>query len=301
MDLVELNKQIRTRQLEKFYIFTGKEIGLQHLYLDMISKDCVYIDAVSSIYRTLTSNMMKFAKPKIYVVRDDKEFITSEKAWKDIKDKIKNGTLILLLTDINKTSKFYTAYKNDIIEFNPMTTQQLIPTVSKMIDGSTGALEYFIESCNNDYTTILNNLDKCKRLGYTRMSKSVSDEVAPRKETTNLFDLVDSILSKDRSKAINLATIHFTNDDNPLGFFMFLYKKLKQCILIAGQDYSDDIAKVAGLNNWSWKKLAQTVKLQPSELLTSLRILEKYDSGIKTGIYTPELAFYSSIIEIINL
>ena len=193
MELIELNRAIMEHNLDNFYIFTGEEINLMNLYLNQIS-DNERVDTVLEIWSKLTSTG-KFTKPKFktYVVRDDMDFLKNEKAWSNI-SKIKNGRLVLLYTDIKKTTKFYKHFKDIIVEFKHLTTAQLYhqlqqnPKYAIIANADKNILEYFIESCNNDLNTIDNEVDK-----YTRLKDSEVVTAFDKNTIDTLIQVVNEI------------------------------------------------------------------------------------------------------------
>ena len=82
MDLFTLQQQIREHKLLPFYVFTGEEIELQNIYLKQMG-NIIRVDNVAQIYNKITSKLIS-GKFTIYVVRDDMDFIKSEKAWANI-------------------------------------------------------------------------------------------------------------------------------------------------------------------------------------------------------------------------
>ena len=129
MELVELNKQLRTNVIGNFYIFVGEEIGLQNVYLKQFG-EYRRVDAVSEVLSKLTARGFGFNKgiKEVYVVRDDLEFLTNKHLAKNIKqlEKAKLGTLVLQITNANKKSAWYKTLKDYVVEFNKLTPTQLI-------------------------------------------------------------------------------------------------------------------------------------------------------------------------------
>ena len=303
MDLVALKKQIQNGKLDHFYIFCGPEIGLQNLYINQMAKGIpARADSIASIWSKISGqnklfkNNMKF----VYAIRDDIDFIKDEKAWPKV-DKIKTGTVVLLVTEVDKRSKFYKHFKDIIIPFNHMTTAQLLPTVKKMIGGVDADIKYFIESCNNDYNTILNELDKCKRLGEKVMSVELSNKLIPRVEEANVFKMVDHLIQKDCKTTLTELGQLLDQGQNEIGILGVIATKLQQCVLVEGYRGEKDIAKATSLNGWVCKDILKHNKLAPGSLLQALRLVQKFDNGIKTGMYEPSIAVQNCIIEILSL
>lgn len=303
MDLVLLKKQIKQNKLEHFYIFCGPEIGLQNIYINQMANGMpARAESIASIWNKISgqNKLFKTNRKFVYAIRDDIDFMKDEKAWNKI-DKIKSGTVVLLVTDVDKRSKFYKHFKDIIIPFNHMTTAQLLPTVKKMIKGTDADIKYFIESCNNDYNTIINELDKANRLGCKEMTKQLSDELIPRIEEANVFKLADYLISKNSRKTLTELDLLLHEGQSEVGILSVIATKLQQCILVEGYRGEKDIASSTGLNGWVCKSILDNNKIQPGNLLTALRLVHKFDTSIKTGQLEPDIAVTNCIIEILSL
>ena len=296
LDLLTLQTQIREGKLLPFYIFTGEEIELQNIYLKQMG-NVVRIDRVADIYNKITSKLIggKFA---VYVVRDDMDFIKSEKTWGSISNKIRNAVLVVQVTTPNKCKKFIKELNNCVVEFNHMTTKQLLSVVN--MKGSVSNKQYFIEACNNDLNTINNYLDIFKRSGIKELNKKIVDEYIPTKEEVTVFQLADAIMKKDEQLTFRLLDQLLEDKNNAMGIIYAIYSQLHKCVLVEGYRGEKDIAKVTGINSWICNNILQYNRIPPAKLLAALRLVQKYDKGIKTGKYDGVIACYSLIVEILS-
>lgn len=296
LGLLDLQTQIRGGSLLPFYVFTGDEIELQNIYLKQMG-NVVRIDRVADIYNKITSKLIsgKFA---VYVVRDDMDFIKSEKTWSSISDKIRNAVLVVQVTTPNKCKKFIKELNDCVVEFNHMTTKQLLNVVN--MNCSVGNKQYFIEACNNDLCTINNYLDIFKRAEITELNKSVVDEYIPGKEEVTVFQLADAVMKKDEQLIFKLLDQLLEDKNNVMGIIYAIYSQLHKCVLVEGYRGEKNISKVTGINSWICNNILRDNRIQPAKLLTALRLVQKYDKGIKTGKYDGVMACYSLVIEILS-
>ena len=296
LGLLDLQGQIREGNLLPFYIFTGEEIELQNIYLKQMG-NVVRIDRVADIYNKITSKLIsgKFA---VYVVRDDMDFIKSEKTWGSISNKIRNAVLVVQVTTPSKCKKFIKELNNCVVEFNHMTTKQLLSVVN--MKGSVSNKQYFIEACNNDLNTINNYLDIFKRSGIKELNKKIVDEYIPTKEEVTVFQLADAIMKKDEQLTFRLLDQLLEDKNNAMGIIYAIYSQLHKCVLVEGYRGEEDIAKITGINSWICNNILRYNRIEPAKLLTALRLVQKYDQGVKTGKYEGVVACYSLIIEILS-
>ncbi len=303
MDLMELNQTISKHQLANLYIFTGEEINLINLYVSQLG-EYKRVDTVLEVWNKLTTTG-KFARPKFitYVVRDDMDFLKNEKAWKNV-DRIENGRLVLLYTDIKKTLKFYKHFKNIIVEFNHLTSTQLYhqlqhdPKYSIISSTNKSILEYFIESCNNDLNTIDNEIDKYIRLKecgvVNTFDKNTIDILITPDPKYNVFQLIDLILGQDM-RAVEVLQYLVDHELNLLGILTLLYANIRRAILVAG---NPDFNKT-GLPYWQYKSIKENCKISPNKLLGCLRVIQEYDAGIKKGKYGQVDGVQSCILKLL--
>lgn len=295
LGLLDLQTQIREGSLLPFYVFTGDEIELQNIYLKQMG-NVVRIDRVADVYNKITSKLIsgKFA---VYVVRDDTDFIKSEKTWSNISSKIRNAVLVMQITTPSKCKKFIKELNDCVVEFNHMTTKQLLSVVN--MDCSVSNKQYFIEACNNDLNTITNYLDIFKRAGITELNKKIVDEYIPTKEDITVFQLADAIMKKDEQLTFKLLDQLLEDKNNVMGIIYAIYSQLHKCVLVEGYRDEKNISKATGINSWVCNNIIRYNRIAPAKLLTALRLVQKYDKGIKTGKYDAVSACYSLIIEIL--
>lgn len=296
LGLLDLQTQIREGSLLPFYIFTGEEIELQNIYLKQMG-DVIRVDRVADIYNKITSKLIsgKFA---VYVVRDDMDFIKSEKTWGSISDRIRNAVLVIQVTTPSKCKKFLKELNDCVVEFNHMTTKQLLNVVN--MDCSVSNKQYFIEACNNDLNTINNYLDIFKRAGIKELNKKIVDEYIPTKEDVTVFQLADAVMRKDEQLTFKLLDQLLEDKNNVMGIIYAIYSQLHKCVLVEGYRGEKNISKVTGINSWICNNILRDNRIEPPKLLTALRLVQKYDKGIKTGKYDGVIACYSLIVEILS-
>lgn len=306
MDLVQLNSDIQHNSLGNLYIFTGDEIGLQNIYINQILKlkPGRRVDKYSEIKNKVLSRNTLFSSQGtqcVYIIRDDYEFFKAEKEWEQLDKMVTGVTLILLVTHLDKKTKFYHHFKDTIVEFHKMTQDQLYLNISPLVKGQKDAILYFIESCNNDYSTILNNLDKFNRLGYTEMTYSISDLIAPREEAGDVFKLVDYLISLDHEKCIHEVEKLLSSGSNELGILSMIGTRIHQTILIEGYRNSRTIDKDTGISKWICNNILKLNRIEPCSLLTALRVVNDCEQGIKLGYMEPGDAVLTCIITILSL
>lgn len=166
MDVSILKAKIKSNKIPSYLIFTGSEWEVQKIYIQQIAKvtdsDVVRIDSISSIYNKL-KNKSFISKSVCYVVRDDKDLMENEKLQQQLNSLLGDNILIHLITSVDKRTKFYSTYKDKIIEFEPLKPEILKKYIKKQIDLSDKNCQILIDICESDYGRILLEIDKIRR------------------------------------------------------------------------------------------------------------------------------------------
>ena len=289
MDLVKLKKQIQQNALDRFYCFAGEEISLQSIYLNKMGT-IKRVDTVAEIWKSLTtkSKLFKSTSNIVYVVRDDKEFMTNAKL-EELIGLIKYNTLILQVTKLDKKTKFYKTAKDYLIEFNPMTTQQLLQTVLNLMPiKDTKLTSQFIEACGNNYGVILSELDKVKYGGT-----DIIYDLIKENEEYSSFTFIDMLFAKHKDSMKYLLNL-LENGESELGIMTLIFNKASQLLQLQ-QGINPD-----GLNEWAGKKMLQNNKLSQRELYRATRWTRLYTEGIKSGDYDMQHAVLLCVMKILG-
>ena len=171
MDVSALKGQIKAHNIDKFLIFTGPEWKVQQLYIQQISKvlnmQIKHIESVTDIY-SKKGNTAFIKSNYVYVVRDDKEILQNEKVQAQLLDIIGDNTLILLLTTVDKRTKFYRTYKDTIVEFEALKPEILAKYIQKEIELSKDNIEKLMDVCEYSYGRCLLEIDKIRRYANAR-------------------------------------------------------------------------------------------------------------------------------------
>lgn len=320
MDVATLKAKIKSKQLPSYLIFSGDEWKVQQIYIEQIakmtSKEIRRIDCVSDIYVKLR-NKSFVQDGVIYIVRDDKELMTSEKLQQQISSGLLGDNILIhLLTNVDKRTKFYKAYKDSIIEFEALSDTMLKKYILKEIKLSERNLQHLIDICEHDYGRILLEIDKINRyienyynddygadcvehatgmkvLRITEdkaFEKLVKDGTIYEPPYDAIFDLVDAILDKDVNRTFNLLQQSYEVGEATMVMLSVLYNNAKALLQV--QTYKgNEITKATGLTGWQIKNVKSHIgKYSDAELIYIVRLVQKLESGIKTGRMEDEFA-----------
>lgn len=309
MNVAELKSKIKTNTLPNYLIFAGDEWKVQELYIQQIAKitgkEIKQIDSVAEIYHQV-KNRSFVKNTVIYKVRDDKELITNEKLQKNIESVLGDNILIHILTNVDKRTKFYKSFKDSIIIFERLSDSMLKKYILKEIKLSESDLERLIDICEHDYGRILLEIDKIK--WYQRSTidgqwdgvemlcthdcfrNLLKDGTIYEPPYDAIFDLVDAILGRKVNKAFDLLQQSYDVGEATMVMLSVLYNNAKALLQV--QTYKGDkITQGTGLTGWQIKNVKHNVgKYSEEELIYIVRLVQKLESGIKTGKMEDEFA-----------
>lgn len=300
MTVQELKKRIKENNLPKFLIFTGEEWKVQHEYIKQIAKvkklSTVHADDIDVVWREINARSL-FGSNTLYVLRDDKELMTNEKIYSHIEDVLNDNMLILVLTSVDKRLKILKQYKDSIVEFNALNEAILKQYIQKQIKLSDRNCKILMEITNYNYGHCLLEIDKIKRYMRYKGTDDIEDHnfynstfdkfledgtiYAPPRDT--MWDFIRAFLQDKPLLAYELYQDLKEAEAPTLVILSNLYTEVKH-VLQVQTCRSNDIAKSTGLTAWQIKNAKACVgKIRSGDLAYLMRLIQKVESGIKTG------------------
>jgi len=303
VEVQELKQMIKSNNVPNFLIFTGDEWKVQKIYIEQIAKikklAVMYIDGITEIWKTLSVKSL-FSQDYLYIVRDDKEFMTEEKLQQKVIDSLNNNMLILTLTSADKRLKILKTYKDSIVEFNALNEAVLKKYIQKEIDLSDRNCEILMEICGYNYGHCLLEIDKIRCFqSYDEGKELQADTVfkylledgtihVPPKDV--IWDFIGAILSNKPMKAYELYQDLKELEVPTLAILSNLYNNTKQTLQVQICQ-SDDIAKTTGLTAWQIKNAQKYInKFRSNDLSHLMRLIQQIEYNIKTGYIDESIA-----------
>lgn len=312
MNIMDVKKQIHDKSLGNLYIFYGEEYTILEEYIKMIKalfKNVMLCESISDIYSNLCAKSLLFeSKRTLYVIRDDKEFQSSQKYWKDFEKLLsKNGcTIVFKYTSIQKTSQFYKRFENSVVLFDKLSDQIIKKYMKKEMELPENYYDYLLQVCDSDYGRIKLELDKVRNLAeytettYEQSFKSIVDSGLIHCELTgDATELVNCIMErniKDITYYLEQSTLR---GDNPL-FILSLLHNIAKCVLqlkLIGN--TKDISNTTGLNGYQIKNCQQFLnKYNENELVRIVKLVKYCDDSIKNGTMSQDMVVPYLIVNV---
>ena len=302
MEPTEVKAHIQKGSFNPFYIFTGSEWKIQRIYLEQIAKssgkELRYIDSISDIYHKKSTRAF-VSKSYVYVVRDDKELMQNEKVQSQLKNIVGSNILILLLTSVDKRTKFYKKYKDDICEFEVLKPAVLAKYIQREIVLSDKNCNKLMEVCEYDYGRCLLEIDKIKQFMQADTSVDgmledgafahlLNSGVIYQPPKDAIFDFVDAILDNNVSLSFELYHQCVEVGEAVMVMLTVLYNNAK-AVLQVKNCTGKDAVKSTGLSSWQVMNAKKHLhKRSNRELLDILEICHECQKSIVTGTLDEE-------------
>lgn len=302
MEITEIKNQIKSGQFDKVYIFCGEEHAIMKIYLKMMAEKGNYqITYADSLMDLMTGTKTKSLVPirHLYVIMDDKEYLTNEKMWTKFTG-LKDDIVVLYYTTTDKRLKFWKNNKDRAVEFSRLDDRILIKYIQKELpDFSESHCMKLIDICEGSYGRILLEIDKLKcytngkfnrdqDMQYDNMfSELLSRGAIYRQPKDAIFDFIAAFLERKPAKAYDLLQDCKAVGESNLNILFNLYNSIKTLLQVqSSKDY-----KALGLNGWQLKNvLAYRNNYSNGELVNAMKLIRECERGIKTGSVPEELS-----------
>ena len=309
MEVLDVRQQIRDKNIDNFYIFMGEENAVQLAYVKKLAEvgNCQIkrIDSVSEIYGKKRGGLFKARE--CYVAINDTDLIKHESAWDNLLDMVGNNMLILQFTELDKRSKFYSRYKDIIVDFKYLPENILLKYVRRETALSVPYAKKLIEICENSYSRLLLEMDKIKHyasavdISHDEALKILVEKDAiytPARD--RVFDFVDAVVSGRIADAFGLLTECERSNEPTLIMITLLYQQIRKLLQVQGCN-SDDIGKTTGLSDWDIKTVKKYCNVYTNgELVGALKLLGEVERGIKKGLIEEQICMDYLLINILG-
>lgn len=316
MDVSTLKAKIKSKQIPHYLIFTGPEWKVQQIYIQQIAKvlglEVVYLDSYSEVYSKIRSRTLT-SSSKLFLLRDDTEIQSSDKiTTQRIVDSLKDNFLIHILTTTDKRKKYYKENQDRIVDFEPLSDSALKKYIKREVNLSDDNCQRLIEICEHDYGRCLLEIDKiyqfsnyCMRMptapiDYNEAFKALlKDGTIYTPPYDAIFDLVAAILDRKVNKAFDLLQQSYAVGEATMVMLSVLYNNAKAVLQV--QSYKgDNLSKATGLTGWQIKNAKPHVrKYSDKELIHMMQMIQKVESGIKTGQIEDEIAMPYLLVSVL--
>lgn len=287
MDFKQLKDLMHNKKkVPNLLIFTGEEKEVQNKYLKQIDPNYKRVDNAKQLpalmqYKGLLGNTT-YVTTDTHIMEIPKETILNL---------TKNKRLIIVLDKIDKRSKFYKDFKNNITEFRRFTEQELIPYIKDKLEMTSENAIAIAIYCDNEIMRIDNELDKLQRLQEEITLEVIKNNIVPPLEDA-IFEMIDSTMKKDAHTAITILEDMLELGESPIKIISLLYTKVRNIFMVQSiQQFTDkEIADKTGIGHWQVRMTKDAINIiSLEELIEKLQEIQKYEVYMKTGQVDPKI------------
>lgn len=314
MKLPDLQKQIVSKNIDRVLLLFGEEVAIMDIYLDKIYKvtggDVFRFDSVKEAYAKLVQRRITTGGSRVFLVRDDKEFVKADKEWGKVFTAAENSNdyLIIIYSTMDRRSKFYKQNQEKLCEFEKLSSSMLAGYVDKLLPGmSNQEKEMFAEVCECSYSRILLEANKVQH--YAKVSRQEYGTAfkellkqgviyQPIGDITFLF--TDAILTRNKRDTAKYLLQAKAVGESEILTLSVLYNGFKQILMVQGlgKDQSEP-CKRTGLTPWQVKMAKEKQgHYSIAELVNALKVIRFVEKGIKTGAIESDVAVEYVIVNI---
>ncbi|MDI3534448.1 MAG: polymerase subunit delta [Thermosediminibacterales bacterium] len=281
MDCLKFIKNIQKGNIEKLYLFTGKESFMIRETLKILKNKLVpeeLKDVNIEVIDGKTADDMKIIKAcetlpflsgkRLLIVKD---IVFNKKnnngfnfdRFCDYLGKIPEHTcLVLIAQEIDKRNKIYKILSSygEVVEFKPLKGQKLNQWIKnkfkklgktcdpEVVDILSASLNDSMEKINSEIEKIVAYSGENENITINNL-KSVTELAAQ----SQIFDLVDAVGEKDASKAISMVNNMVLTGEQPLMILFMIIRQLRLIYLV----------KLLSRKGKSFKEIQSQVKIHP--------------------------------------
>lgn len=307
MEINEVKQQILSGQLDKWYIFTGEENAVARIYIDKLA------ESSGSSVKFADSIIDVVSKPKsqgfiqlnsLYVIIDDTEFLSNEKAWDAIDGALKSDLVVFWYTEVDKRKKFWKRFADKVVTFEKLDSRILKRHIQGLDDKHKDKL---IDVCEGYYGRIQIELNKCYHYmneaelhGYDMYLEEALDDLiddgtiqTPAYDA--IFDFVSAVLDRDVELAYNLLEQAYAVGEANMVLLSVLYNNFRALLQVQSGKNSE-----SGLTGWQIKNVVHYIdRYSTGELIHALRVLRQCEFGIKRGRIRDEITVHYFLANVI--
>jgi DNA polymerase III delta subunit len=299
MEFRQLKQNLDNGIKQNFYIFTGEEKEVMRKYIRRIDPNYKEAESFQSVITKLQS-LGLFNQHNTYVIHNDKSIL--ERDIDSLLNIIGPNRIILIYDAVDMRNSFFKkAEKDYLVDFKKFTSEQLIPTVQRLVDVTDEQAYKIAQYCNNEVSRIELECDKLKHLGVKITDAHIEELLIPDPEDV-IFDMIEAAVRKNTKLTFMLYEDLKERKEAPVKIVSVMYNTFRNVLLVQGMMSRtvDQIASQTGLNPYVVKKYKQFKIDDPEKLIYHLIRIQEAETDIKTGRLEAELALDTLLLDILK-
>ena len=304
--------------MNNLYLIIGENDTIINLKIKELLKDnydnlITYDMEISNISDAIMDlDTYSLFNEKKYIYAKNAKFLTSEKSEinhnvdslkKYLENPNINNTLIISCSKLDSKKNIVKLVKDKtmVIETD-IDLNKYVKDYCKNIKISLDTIKYLIETVGTDINRITNELDKLLMYCKSEITKKDIDDVVIKKIDTNIFLLIDAIISKDKKKSLMIYNEMINYGEEIFKIMVALANQIRLIYSVKVLEYltNDEITSILNLKNPK-QVVALRYKIgkySTKDLLKYLYKLSLLDEEMKLGKCIDKVAFPTFIMSI---
>lgn len=305
-----INEDIKTGNFRQVYLLYGDEAYLKKLYRDKLKK-AILPDGDTMNYAyyegkgtnpseliDLAETMPFFADRRLIIVENSGFFKTATPELADyIKGMPETACFVFVEQEVDKRGKLYKAVKDKgrVTELGKQDEKTLLVWIAGMVKREGRQIKestarYLLSKVGTDMQNLEKEMEKIfsYTMGESEITAEAIDEICTTQVTNKIFDMVESVATKQQKKALDYYYDLLALKEPPMRILYLLTRQFKlllevKALLAKGYDKST-IAKEAGLHPFvAGKYMKQCRAFSEKTLRDIMEYSAQTEEMVKTG------------------
>lgn len=305
-----INEDIKTGNFRQVYLLYGDEAYLKKLYRDKLKK-AILPDGDTMNYAyyegkgtnpseliDLAETMPFFADRRLIIVENSGFFKNATPELADyIKGMPETACFVFVEQEVDKRGKLYKAVKDKgrVTELGKQDEKTLLVWIAGMVKREGRQIKestarYLLSKVGTDMQNLEKEMEKIfsYTMGESEITAEALDEICTTQVTNKIFDMVESVATKQQKKALDYYYDLLALKEPPMRILYLLTRQFKlllevKALLAKGYDKST-IAKEAGLHPFvAGKYMKQCRSFSEKTLRDIMEYSAQTEEMVKTG------------------
>lgn len=307
MEIYEIQNIMKSGEKPKMLVFYGSDYELINVYINNISKfyaiNKSYIEDISRLPQLCVGDQM-FYEDKLFIVKYPKDLSSYERIFNNINEILGENILIIVLSDLDKRTKFYTQNKDLFVNFEPQDLKTFRTMVKPITNLSPDNVKELASICQNNYGKFLTEIDKVKN--YAQANNKDEDEsfetlissgVIYTANKDVIFEFIDRVMSA-RNNMYELLNILRIQGESNIKIISLLYNSFRNqfiCETVNNPNQGNTGISPFIISQCLRRKGIYT----QSDLRRALYLLMKIEQGVKSGLFDESQVIDYFIIQLL--
>lgn len=305
-----INEDIKTGNFRQVYLLYGDEAYLKKMYRDKLKK-AILPDGDTMNYAyyegkgtnpseliDLAETMPFFADRRLIIVENSGFFKNATPELADyIKGMPETACFVFVEQEVDKRGKLYKAVKDKgrVTELGKQDEKTLLVWIAGMVKREGRQIKestarYLLSKVGTDMQNLEKEMEKIfsYTMGESEITAEAIDEICTTQVTNKIFDMVESVATKQQKKALDYYYDLLALKEPPMRILYLLTRQFKlllevKALLAKGYDKST-IAKEAGLHPFvAGKYMKQCRSFSEKTLRDIMEYSAQTEEMVKTG------------------